>query len=134
MLYTVLIMKILKQEYEIKAPVSLVWKALTSPRIITKWGGGPVKMSAKKGFKFSFWGGDITGKNTKVIKEKLLAQDWMAGKWDDYSKVTFKLSSKKDVTRVILTQSGVPAKEYKDIADGWERYYMGEVKKLLEDS
>jgi activator of HSP90 ATPase len=124
--------KKLKQEYEIAAPLSSVWKALTDTKVINKWGGGPAKMKPEVGFKFSFWGGDITGSNTKVISMKQLNQDWMAGKWDEFSKVVFKLSNKAGVTTVVLTQTGIPFKEFKDIADGWDRYYFGEIKKLLE--
>lgn len=125
-------MKTLKQTYEIKAPIEKVWDALTNSKTIEKWGGGPVKMAAVASSEFSFWGGDIHGKNTKVVKEKELSQEWMSGKWDKYSKVDFKLSEKNGITKVFLTQSGIPDKEYEDIAEGWETYYLGEIKKLLE--
>ena len=124
--------KILKQEYNIKAPLSKVWDALIDPKIIDKWGGGPAKMSDKVGFEFSLWGGDIHGKNTKVIPEKLLAQDWMGGDWEDYSKLEFKLSFSSGVTTVELTQTGIPDSEFDDIADGWQRYYLGKIKEFLE--
>lgn len=89
-------------------------------------------MKATESSEFSFWGGDIHGKNTKVIKEKELSQEWMSGTWDKYSNVDFKLTEKNGETTVKLTQSGIPDNEFKDIADGWDRYYLGEIKKLLE--
>lgn len=125
-------MKSLKQEYKINASLESVWDALVNPKTIKKWGGGPAKMSDKKGSEFSLWGGDIHGTNTKVIKQKLLAQDWMAGKWDEYSQVEFKLSFKNGVTKVVLTQKNIPPHEFSEIADGWVTYYVGEIKKLLE--
>lgn len=125
-------MKSLKLEYYIKAPISDVWNALVDPGIIDKWGGGPAKMSPEEGFEFSLWGGDIKGKNSKVIKEKLLKQDWMSGEWDKYSQVEFRLTNKNGETTVYLTQTGIPDDEFEDIKDGWNRYYMGEIKKLLE--
>lgn len=128
----VMSIKSLKQEYHIIAPLKDVWNALTDPRIIDKWGGGPAKMKPEVGFEFSLWGGDIHGKNTKVITEKLLAQDWMGGKWDKYSKLEFKLTHKDGCTTVHLTQLGIPAEEFDDIAEGWKIYYLGEIKKLLE--
>lgn len=124
--------KILTQTYEIKAPIEKVWDALVNPKTIDKWGGGPAKMSALESSEFSVWGGDIHGKNTKVVKEKELKQDWMSGKWDKYSSVDFKLSEKNGITTVKLTQSGIPPEEFDDIADGWKTYYLGEIKKLLE--
>ncbi len=125
-------MKSVNQEYKIKSPLKKVWDALTQTSEIKKWGAGPAKMKAEEGYKFSLWGGDIHGVNTKVVTGKLLAQDWMAGKWENYSKVVFKLKEDGGVTTVNLTQTGIPDAEYKDIADGWNRYYMGEIKKLLE--
>jgi uncharacterized protein YndB with AHSA1/START domain len=124
--------KTLNLEYRIDAPLSDVWRALTDPKVIDKWGGGPVKMSAKAGAEFSLWGGDIHGKNTKVVPEKLLVQDWMSGKWDEYSKLEFKLSFKDGITTVTLTQAGIPESEFDDVKGGWDSYYMGEIKKLLE--
>lgn len=125
-------MKTLKQEYKIKAPVSKVWNCLTDPREINNWNGGPAKMKAEKGFKFSLWGGDIHGTNSKIVNQKEIRQNWMSGKWDEFSKVIIKLSFVNGITTIALTQSGIPNEEYNDIADGWNRYYFGEIKKLLE--
>lgn len=124
--------KVLKQTYKIKAPIEKVWDALTNAKTIDKWGGGPAKMRATESSEFSVWGGDIHGKNTKVVKEKELTQEWISGDWKIPSKVDFKLSEKNGVTTVKLTHEGIPPGEYKDIADGWNRYYLGEIKKLLE--
>lgn len=125
-------MKVLRQTYKIKAPLSKVWEAFVDPKIIEKWGGGPAKMNEKEGFEFSLWGGDINGKNTKVVKEKILKQDWNGGHWEKPSELEFKLSEKDGVTTVDLTQSGIPEAEFDHIADGWKRYYLGEIKNLLE--
>ena len=124
--------KTLKQDYKINAPISKVWQALIDPKLIDAWGGGPAKMSDKIGFEFSLWGGDVYGKNIKVVSEKLLAQDWYGGEWAKPSKLEFKLSFKDGLTTVVLTQSDIPDSEFDDIADGWKRYYFGEIKKLLE--
>lgn len=124
--------KVLKQTYKITAPIEKVWNALTDPKIIDEWGGGPAKMGSTESYEFSLWGGDIHGRNTKVIKEKELTQGWMSGKWAKFSKVEFKLEEKDGVTTVKLTHSGIPPKEFKDIADGWKDYYLGPLKKLVE--
>jgi len=72
-------MKTIKQKYSIKAPVEKVWQSLVDPKIIKQWGGGPAKMDDKVGTNFKLWGGDIYGKNLKVIKNKLLIQNWISG-------------------------------------------------------
>jgi activator of HSP90 ATPase len=124
--------KIISQEYLIATPIGKVWEALTEPKIIDEWGGGPAKMEAEENYEFSLWGGDIHGKNTKVIKEKTLKQDWYSGKWKTPSGVTFDLSEENGKTKVVLTHTGVPEDEIKEISDGWKDYYLGPMQKLLE--
>lgn len=125
-------MKFLKLEYKIDSPPYSVWKALTDPKVIVEWGAGPAKMSEKENSEFSLWGGDIHGKNTKIVPNKELRQDWYGGDWDHPSKVIFKLSETGGKTVLTLSQTDIPEAEFKDIEDGWERYYLGEIKKLLE--
>jgi uncharacterized protein YndB with AHSA1/START domain len=127
--------KTLKQTYLIKAPIDKVWQALIDPRIIEKWGGGPAKMDALVGTKFSLWGGTVWGKNLIVSERKKLVQDWYSDekpKWEKPSKVTFTLQSESGSTRLELLHEEVPDVNAKDIADGWKDYYLGPLKKYLE--
>lgn len=125
-------MKTIKQISQINASVEKVWEALTDPKIIDKWGGGPAKMSDKVGFEFSLWDGDIYGENIEVETNKKLVQEWFGGKWDKPSLATFALSSKNGKTTIELTQTDVPDAEFEDIEQGWKDYYLGPLKELLE--
>lgn len=122
----------IKQVYEIKAPVQEVWKALTDPDYIDGWGGGPVKMKAEPGFDFSFWGGDIWGKNIEVMPNKKLVQEWYGGDWSKPSIATFFLKEKDDITEVTLMHEGLPEDEVADFEAGWKDFYLGPLKKYLE--
>jgi uncharacterized protein YndB with AHSA1/START domain len=124
--------KTIKQVYKIKAPVSEVWRALTDPKYITAWGGGPAEMDDKVGTDFKIWGGDIHGKNIEVVPQKKLVQDWYGGDWAEPSIVTFELTSEPDGTRITLSQKNVPDDEFTDISDGWKDYYLGPLKDYLE--
>lgn len=126
-------MKTVKQKYSIKAPIEKVWQALTDPSVIEEWGGGPAKMKDEEGFRFSLWGADIFGTNTKVVKNKQLVQDWYGGKWDEPSIVTFNLKEENGKTEVELIHENIPDEEAKDIAKGWKTYYLGPLKELLEN-
>lgn len=127
-------MKQITQTYKINSHIANVWQALVNPKLIDQWGGGPnIKMQAKEGSKFSLWGGDIHGTNTKIIENKLLEQDWFNGDWPEPSKVTFKLTSKGDgKTELKLIHTNVPDNELGDIDQGWKDYYLTPVKRLLE--
>jgi activator of HSP90 ATPase len=124
--------KIIKQEYKIKAPVASVWLALVTPSEIGKWGAGPAVMDDKVGTQLSLWGGDVWGKNVEVVPNQKLVQEWYGGDWPQPSYVMFTLEEKNGVTTVKLHQENVPEKEYEAIKDGWKRYYLGEIKKYLE--
>ena len=132
-------MKTIKQMYVIKASVKRVWKALTDSGDINRWGGGPAKMSDEENFQFELWNGDIWGKNTKVIKEKRLVQDWYAAKWEEPSILTLTLlekdgsaSKSAKATIVGLVHENVPDEGAEDIENGWKNYYMLPLKTFVE--
>lgn len=129
-------MDIIEQRYLIRATPDKIWRALTNPKVIEKWGGGPAKMSDKVGFEFSLWGGDIYGKNVEVINssksEKKLVQEWYGGEWEFPSLVTFILNYDGEKTEVILVHKDLPKDEITDFAEGWRDFYFGPIKKLLE--
>lgn len=125
-------MKVIIQKYYIHASVEEVWKALTDPEYIDGWGAGKAKMSGDEGMNFSLWGGDVHGKNTKVVKNKLLVQDWISGDWDKPSIATFKLDQDGENTILDFSNENVPSKEHDDIENGWKDYYFGPLKEYLE--
>jgi len=126
--------KQIKQTYSMRAPLARVWKAFVDPDRIEHWGAGPAIMDDKVGTKFSLWGGDIHGTNTKVVKQKLLEQDWYGDEsWAKPSKLTFTFDQRGAETVVELSQDDVPAGEAADIASGWEDYYMGPLKEFVEE-
>lgn len=128
-------MKKIVQTYNIKSSIEEVWRALTDPQYIDAWGGGPVKMNDKKGFKFSLWDGSIFGENIEVVPYKKLVQNWYSHeerKWEKPSIVTFNLSEEKDGVKLELIHEDVPDENSKDISDGWKDYYLGPLKKYLE--
>lgn len=125
-------MKTIKQTYRVEAPIEGVWEALVNPGEIDAWGGGPAIMDDKVGTEFSLWNGDIHGKNIEVKQYELLKQEWVSGDWPEPSIVTFVLKPDGNGTKIELVHENIPDKEAKEIEDGWKKYYLGEIKNLLE--
>jgi len=125
-------MKAIRKSYKIAAHVDQVWKALVDPEVIGEWGGDPIKMDSKVGFEFQLWGGDIYGKNIEVIDEKKLVQEWSIRNWSKPSIVTFTLKDGGNETVLELKHVGVPDEEIDDVDQGWDDYYIGPIKKMLE--
>ena len=126
-------MTTIKQTYLINASLEEVWKALTNPKYIDVWGGGPAKMDDKKGTHFEFWGGDIHGKNIEVTPKEKLVQEWFGGSWKKPSIATFTLTKEKDKIKIDLLHTNIPDSEAKDIDEGWKQYYLGPLKEYLEN-
>lgn len=125
-------MATIQQTYHIHGPVQSVWAALVQPKHIAVWSGAPARMSAKVGAGFRLWGGDIHGRNIAVIPKKKLVQEWFGGDWTKPSMVTITLAAEKAGTRLRLIQTGVPAGERHEFADGWKLYYFGPLQAHVE--
>jgi activator of HSP90 ATPase len=124
--------KIIRKTYVIKAPVERVWKALVSPALIRKWSGSKAIMSPGLGQRFELWNGDIYGKNIDVEKNKRLVQEWYSGPWVEPSLVFITLSKIPSGTKLRLVHKNVPLDEILAISSGWDDYYFGMIKDMLE--
>ena len=121
------------KSYVIDASRAAVWQALTDPAVIERWGGGPVAMAAQPGFAFRFWDGDIHGTVREVDPDHSMLQEWYGGEWDEPSLVRFTLTDEAGGgTRVELDHTNVPREEAADFDAGWDDWYMGPLKELLE--
>ena len=122
----------IKKTYHIDAPIEDVWKALTDPEAIERWGAGPVDMKAQRGHRFSLWGGDIYGTVIDVEPPHRLVEEWFGGPWDLPSEATFFLAEEDGGTRLELDHDGVPDEEVEEFSAGWDEFYLGAMKRLLE--
>lgn len=92
-------------------------------------------MSDQVNFAWTLWGGSLFGKNTEVIANKKLVQDWSDDSgWDSPSKCTFELTEKDGKTELILTHANIPDDSYDDVAEGWDQYYIIPLKELVEQA
>ena len=123
----------IRKAYVIDAPAAAVWTALTDPDVIERWGGGPADMAAEPDFAFSLWGGSIFGTVIEVDPLRSMVQEWYGGNWDAPSIARFTLSADPGGgTLLELENTGVPDEDAADIDAGWDDYYLGPIKALLE--
>jgi uncharacterized protein YndB with AHSA1/START domain len=119
----------------IGAPPADVWRALTDPALIDLWGGGPAEMSAEPGSEFSLWGGDIHGTVIAADPPVRLVEEWWGGSdWPAASTAVFELRPQGDGTLLVLEHTGVPDDEAPDFDAGWDDYYLGPLKEMLEET
>ena len=124
----------LTKSYFIGAPPEAVWRALTDPALIDAWGGGPAAIRAEPGAAFTFWGGDIYGTVTAAEPPVRLVEEWWGDdvEWDEASVAAFSLVPEGEGTRLTLEHRNVPDDEAEELDAGWDDYYLGPLKELLE--
>lgn len=128
-------MATIKKEYFIAVPPRILWDALTDPKQIEGWGAGPdVVMEMEDGGAFSYWGGDITGKNVDIEPESSLVQEWHSN--GTVTEVTVSLAAGEfegeEGTNMVITQTDVPDAEVEEFDRGWDEYYAGPLKEYCE--
>ena len=91
--------------------------------------GQKTTVSRKVGGAFKV-GRDLEGAHLALTKDKRIVQTWRANNWPKgtYSRATFALSKVPGGTKISFRQSGVPAKYYAEISDGWRHYYWAPLR------
>ena len=84
----------------------------------------PGYLHPKSRGKITAWDGYIFGKNLKLVKGKLIQQEWQDKDWPKgYPPSNLKLTftKKGNRTQLAMVHSKVPKKELADYAKGWKR-------------
>lgn len=126
-------MKNFKRYYHIPAPPEEVYLALTKPQSIQLWTGAEVEFNEKPDTEFSFWDGDITGKNLEFDYGKKIVQEWYFGENNEPSIVTIKLHPDKKGTSLEFVQTNIPEADFDDFTEGLNEYYLGGLIDFFEE-
>lgn len=132
-------------ERTFKAPVSLVWKAITNKDDMKEWYFDLTEFKAEVGFEFRFTGG-TEEKNylhlceiTEVIENEKLTYSWSYDGYEGKSFVTFELFEEGGSTRVKLTHEGLetfpPITDFakENFVAGWTEIIGNSLRKFLEN-
>ncbi len=123
----------IEQTYIIAGTPEEVWEALTNPELIPQWSGAPATYTPEPEAEYSLWGGDIGGRVVQVEPGQRLVQTWQPTSWQrDDSVVTFLLTPTDEGTRVDLVHDNVEESDYAGTTEGWDIYYLGPIKKMIE--
>ncbi|RZK41958.1 MAG: ATPase [Pedobacter sp.] len=126
-------MKTFKKYYPLPAPPEEVYLALTKAQSIQLWTGAEVEFVEEPGTEFSFWDGDIVGKNIEFDAPKKIVQQWYFGDDNEPSIVTIKLHPDKKGTSLEFVQTNIPEADYDDFTSGITEYYLGGLADFFEE-
>lgn len=125
-------MKSFKKYLPLPAPPDEVYLALTKAQSIQLWTGAEVDFTEEAGTEFSFWEGDIVGKNIEFEPNKKIVQQWYFGDDGEPSIVTIKLHEDKKGTSLEFNQTNIPDEDYKEFTEGIEEYFLGGLADFFE--
>jgi uncharacterized protein YndB with AHSA1/START domain len=125
-------MKTYKKYYYLPAPPEEVYLALTKAQSIQLWTGAEVEFEEAPGTEFSFWDGDISGKNIEFEYGKRIVQQWYFGEENEPSIVTIKLHEDKKGTSLEFTQTNIPEADFEEFTSGINEYYLGGLQDFFE--
>ncbi|PTS99482.1 ATPase [Pedobacter sp. HMWF019] len=126
-------MKTFKKYYSFPAPPEEVYLALTKEQSIQLWTGAEVEFTEEPGTEFSFWDGDIVGKNIEFDPGKKIVQQWYFGEDNEPSIVTIKLHPDKKGTSLEFVQTNIPEEDYDDFTGGLSEHYFGGLQDFFEE-
>lgn len=122
-----------KKYLQIPAPPEEVYLALTKAQSIQLWTGADVQFEEEIGTEFSFWDGDIIGKNLEFVPGKKIVQQWYFGEGNEPSIVTIKLHEDKKGTSLEFVQTNIPDEDFEEFTAGIEEYFLGGVADFFEE-
>ena len=123
-----------KKQFIIKAQPQDIYAALTNPEIIAIWTGEKAVMDATPDTEFSWWDGDIYGKNIEFEADKKIVQQWYFGEdQEPASIVTLKMHPDKQGTSLEINHTNIPDEAYDNIIEGWKEAIVAPLRDLLEE-
>lgn len=136
----------LKKSYNIQAPVSAVWNALTDPAIIKQYFfGTDTETDWKKGspifFRGTWEGRQYEDKGTilDIEQEKFILYNYWSSfsdkpdKPENYANIRYELTKKNGSTVLTVTQDGLDSQEKLEHSkENWDAV-INNMKKLIEN-
>jgi len=115
---------------QFNAKPAVIYDMLMNSKKHAAFTGAPAKVDARVGGRFRAWGPHLRGVNVELVKNKRIVQAWRAANWPKghYSIATFAFQSAKGGTKLVFTQTGVPAKNARSINGGWKTHYWDLLK------
>jgi activator of HSP90 ATPase len=111
-----------------------VYRTFLSSKEHAQFTGSEAKCSTRVGGRFTAWNKYISGKNVKLVKDKVIVQEWKTSEWPEgYGPSILKISLKNEGegTQVSMIQSRVPASQIDQYDKGWHESYWEPLKQYF---
>ena len=121
----------ISQKVTVPAKAIEVYEAFVDAKKQSAFTGSKATGQGKVGGKFTAWDGYISGKFLELEKGKKIVQEWVTTEWPKGfppSRLELTLREVRGGTEISMIHSNVPAKQAKDLREGWNEFYWKPIK------
>ena len=126
----------IKQTVTFNASPGEVYQLIMDAKKHAAFTGSAVTMNNKVNGKFSVFDGYCHGYNIELSAGKKIVQAWHFAEdgWPDdhFSICSFVFQKKDNKTKLVFTQTGIPAHKAEDLKEGWKQFYWKPMKAWLK--
>jgi activator of HSP90 ATPase len=118
--------KPIRQTVTLPASAASLYRMYLSAKTHAAITGGKVVVSARRGSKFSAFGGLLWGRTLYTVPGCLIVQAWRSTnfrKSDVDSTLILRFIPAGAKARIELTHVGVPPQDHRGVTNGWKKYY-----------
>ena len=126
--------KLVKQSVTLPAPAGDLYAMYLNPQSHRAITGQKVVIGARRGSKFSAFGGVLQGRMLQTVPGRLIVQSWRSPafkKGDVDSTLILRFTPQGRKGRIDLMHVNVPDQDYRGVMTGWKKYYWRPWRKYL---
>jgi activator of HSP90 ATPase len=126
--------RLVRQTVTLPAPAKALYAMYLNPKTHHAITGGKVVISARRGSRFSAFGGALQGRMLQTVPGRLIVQAWRSvnfKKGDVDSTLILRFTPKGKQGRIDLMHVNVPEQDYRGVMAGWKKYYWRPWRKYL---
>jgi len=116
-----------------KCRVEELYMVFVEPKMVSAFTRSEADVDPRVGGAFSLFGGNITGVFDVLETNAKIVQRWRFRDWPEghHSVVSLAFKEEKDQTRLTVSQTGVPQRDYDKTKGGWHNYYFESIKRTF---
>ncbi|CAH8439434.1 unnamed protein product [Schistosoma turkestanicum] len=107
-----------------------LYRVFTTKELVQAFTRSEATVNPVVGGEYSVFGGNITGIFGMLVAGKTIQMKWRKREWPEnhYSSLTLEMSAFEGGTRLLLTQTNVPAYDLENTRNGWFTIFLSALK------
>jgi len=125
---------VIKQSVTLPASARELYSMYMNPKMHGAITGGKVVVSARRGARFSAFGGLLSGRTLHTVPGRLIVQAWRSAnfkKGDVDSTLILRFTPQGRRGRIDLVHVDVPKQDLRGVTAGWKKYYWRPWRRYL---